>query len=155
MKKIALSTIAAAFVVFAHGASAGQLAKGTNFSVDGDGIECKVGATCTVKLTVTSLNKFHVNKEYPTKLKVDEIANVEFQGTDPAGKNVFSKAKNDFVLGPDDPAAKGPINGWMTVTFKGKSAGASKISGKLKLSVCSEANCQMETADVSVPVTVK
>ena len=120
-----------------------------------DAPKAKKAQKGVAKIHVTPGAGFHVNKDYPTKFKAEDIANVEFQGTDPAGKNVFSKAKNDFVLGPDDAAAKGPVTGWMTVTFKGKSAGAAKITGKLKLSVCNEANCQMETADVSVPVTVK
>jgi|SRR5581483_11611562 len=152
MKKIVLA-LAAAFVVVAQSASAGETAKGTNFSVVvPDSNACKADQVCTVKITVNSLNNFHVNKEYPTKLKVDEVAGIEFQGTDPAGKNVFSKAKNDFVLGPDVEKAGGPIVGTMTVTFKAKAN--AKITGKLKFSVCSAQNCQMETADVTAAVTV-
>lgn len=154
MRKILLSAITAAFVVLAHGASAGQIAKGTNFTVDADPDgDCKA-AGCTVKVTISALNKFHVNKDYPHKFKADEVAGVEFQGTDAGGKNVFSKAAGDFKLDADDPKIGGAPRGFMSVRFKAKS-GAVKITGKLKLSVCNEANCQMETQDLAIPITVK
>ena len=149
MRKILLSVLTTAFVVIAHGASAGEIAKGTNFTVsaDPDG-DCKAAA-CNLKVTVHALNGFHVNKDYPYKFKADEAAGVEFQGTDAGGKNVFSKAAGDFKLDPKDEKL-----GYMSVRFKAKS-GAVKITGKLKLSVCNEANCQMETQDLAIPVTVK
>lgn len=153
MKKIVLSAITAAFVVLAHGASAGQVAKGTNFTIDSDDSACKAGG-CTVKFTISAQNKFHVNKDYPVKFKIDEVAGVEFQGKDAGGKNVFSKAAGDFVLGPDVKEIGGPASGTLTVSLKAKS-GPVKLSGKLKLSVCNEANCQMETADVAATITVK
>jgi hypothetical protein len=153
MRKILLAAVAALAVFASHGASAAQVAKGTNFTVDVDDSDCKVAA-CNLKLTVTSLNKFHVNKDYPYKFKADDVAGVDFQGKDAGGKNVFSKAAGDFTLGPDDPTLKAPVNGWMSVRLKAK-AGAVKVTGKLKLSVCNEANCQMETADLSIPATVK
>ncbi len=154
MRKILLSAITAAFVVLAHGASAGQIAKGTNFTVDAepDG-ECKATG-CNVKVTVAAVNGFHVNKEYPYKFKADDAAGLEFQGTDAGGKNVFSKAAGDFKLDADDAKLGGPARGFMSVRFKAKSGGT-KITGKLKLSVCNAANCQMETQDLAIPVTVK
>jgi hypothetical protein len=155
MRKILLSALAIASVVITQGASAGQVSKGTNFTVDGDPDgECKTGG-CTVKLTVTAINKFHVNKDYPYKFKAEDLAGVEFQGKDAGGKNVFSKAAGDFKLGPEVAGIGGAEKGFMSVRFNAKTAGAVKITGKLKLSVCNEANCQMETADIAATVTVK
>lgn len=153
MRKVLLSILAVSSIVVAHGASAGQVAKGTNFTVDVDDGDCKV-AGCTVKLTVSAINKFHVNKDYPYKFKADDVAGVEFQGKDAGGKNVFSKAAGDFTLAPEVKEIGGAPSGVMRVTLKAK-AGGVKITGKLKLSVCNEANCQMETADIAANVTVK
>lgn len=153
MRKILLSAVAICSVVLTHGASAGQVAKGTNFTVDVDDADCKA-AGCTVKLTVAAQNKFHVNKDYPYKFKADDVAGVEFQGKDAGGKNVFSKAAGDFTLAPEDAKIGGAPSGVMKVSLKAK-AGVVKITGKLKLSVCNEANCQMETADIGAAVTVK
>jgi len=45
--------------------------------------------------------------------------------------------------------------GVMKVHFKAAKAGAMTIPGTFKLSVCSAENCQLETADLSIPVVVK
>lgn len=147
MKKLVV--LAAAVTLSAH-ASAGQVAKGASYTVsaDPDG-ECKV-AGCTIKVTIAAAQGFHVNKDYPYKLKADDVAGVEFLGTDAGGRNVFSKAAGDFKLDPKDEKL-----GYLSVRFKAKAAGPVKITGKLKLSVCNEANCQMDTADLAMPVSVK
>ncbi len=43
----------------------------------------------------------------------------------------------------------------MTLKFKSANKGNVSISGVFKLSVCSAQNCQMESASVTVPVTVR
>lgn len=127
-----------------------QVAKGTNYVVNADAPECKVSAPCQATLTLTAQNGFHVNKDYPYKLKADDNGSVEFLGTDAGGRNVFSKAAGDFKLDDKDTA-----RGVLTIKYKVAKSGAAKISGKFKLSVCSDQNCQMDTADVSIPIVAR
>lgn len=152
MTKLLLAPIAAfVFAASTHGI-AGQVAKGTNYLVDGDSATCRAGDVCTVTLTLRPQNHFHVNKEYPYKFKADEVAGIEFQGTDAGGKNVFSKAAGDFRI---EGASEESSIGILTIKYKAAKAGDARITGKLKLSVCSKENCQMDTADIAVGVKVK
>lgn len=127
-----------------------RVASGNHFTVDSSQGDCKAGAECLVQLTLTASSGFHVNKEYPYKFKAGDVAGVEYTGTDAAGKNVFSKASGDFT-----PDAKDEKLGVMKVHFKVAKAGNVNITGTFKLSVCSAENCQLETAELSVPVTIK
>jgi hypothetical protein len=152
MTKLLLAPIAAfVFAASTHGVGA-PVAKGTNYLVNADNDECKANAVCTVKVTLQAQNGFHVNKDYPYKFKADEVAGIEFQGTDAGGKNVFSKAAGDFVIKADKNPA---VEGVLTIKYKAAKAGDAKITGKFKLSVCSDANCQMDTADLALPVHAK
>lgn len=136
-----------------------QVAKKDTFSIDSSGA-CKVGAECVLQLTLTAIDQkdpktgqvtsFHVNKEYPYKFKATDTAGVDYTGTDEAGKNVFSKRSGDFSLDATNEKV-----GVMKVHFKAAKAGAMTIPGTFKLSVCSAENCQLETADLSIPVVVK
>ncbi len=127
-----------------------QVAKGNHFAVDSSQADCKAGAECVVELKLSAEGGFHVNKEYPYKFKAGDVAGVDYTGTDTAGKNVFSKASGDFT-----PDAKDEKLGTMKVHFKAAKAGALAIPGTFKLSVCSAENCQLETAELSIPVTIK
>jgi hypothetical protein len=101
-----------------------------------------------VIIRVTALEGFHVNKDYPTKLTLADSPNVEPLGKDAKGKNVFSKAAGDFTI-------DGEKIGTMSAKVKPSAAGLAKIGGTLKFSVCSEANCQMETAEVKATIPVR
>jgi hypothetical protein len=109
---------------------------------------CKAGAACTVKLVLKAQNGYHVNKEYPYKLKLQDTAGVEFDGKDAGGKNVFSKAAGDLTLDTETQAT-------LRVRLKAAKSGAFTLTGTFKLSVCSDKNCLLETADVSIPVAVQ
>lgn len=127
----------------------GQVAKGNNFTVNADLVGvCKAGAECKVDLKLTAGDGYHVNKEYPYKFKANDLAGVDFTGTDASGKNVFSKAAGDFRVDAKDEHV-----GYMTVHFKPSKAGAVNITGTFKLSVCSAQNCQLETSELTIPVT--
>jgi hypothetical protein len=128
-----------------------QIAKGNNFTVSAETQgACKAGAECKVQLKLEASDPFHVNKEYPYKFKANDVAGVDYTGTDASGKNVFSKAAGDFTLDP-----KSEKIGYLTVHFKPSKAGALALTGTFKLSVCSAQNCQLETSELSIPVTVK
>jgi hypothetical protein len=125
------------------------VAKGPNYELTAvsDGA-CKAGSACTVKLVLTAQNGYHVNKEYPYKLKLQDAAGIELDGKDAGGKNVFSKAAGDFTIDSD-------TQGTLRVRFKAAKAGPATLSGTFKMSVCSDKNCQLETAEVSIPVKVQ
>jgi len=147
MTKLLLAPIAAfVFAASSHGVG-GELAKGPNYVVEGGG-ECKANTDCTVQITLTAKNGFHVNNDYPYKFKADEVAGVEYQGRDAGGKNVFSKAQGDFKIESKE-------KGSLTIKLKVAKPGEVKLTGKFKLSVCSDQNCQMDTADLAIPVKVK
>src|SRR4051812_13464670 len=84
---------------------------GKNFKLDANGVgDCKAGGDCVLTLRLEAVGDYHINKEYPYKFKA-EGSGVEFQGTDAAGKNVFSKGAGDFTL-------EGEKVGTMKVKFK-------------------------------------
>jgi len=110
--------------------------------------DCAPGASCNVALRLVATGEFHVNDEYPYRFKADDVPGVRFLGSDGAAANVFSKAAGDWRKAD----AK---SGAMTVKFTPSSAGSTTITGTLKLSVCSEANCLLEQRQVSTAVAVK
>ncbi len=121
----------------------------TSFAVDAPApAACDKGAVCTFTVRVTAKDEFHVNKDYPYKLKMDDAAGADFAGRDPQGKNVFSKSAGDFAL-------DGEKSGVMTVHVTAASSGPMALTGTLKLSVCNAANCMLEQAQVHVTVPVR
>lgn len=126
----------------------GHAASDDNFFVDAAPDACTAGSVCVLRLKLTATGDYHINDEYPYKFKAEDSGGVEFQGTDGAGKNVFSKAAGDW-------SKDGEKNGTMTVKFKPADKGSKSIAGTFKLSVCSAQNCLLKSAQLSVPVTVK
>ena len=129
--------------------AAGNHIDGKNFKLDAtlDG-DCKAGAVCAVVLRLEAANDYHINKEYPYKFKASELAGIEFEGTDAAGKNVFSKNAGDFKIDGEKVAT-------LRVKFKPSAKGNITIAGTYKMSVCSAKDCQLESQDVSASVVVK
>ncbi len=126
---------------------AGQLAKGNNYTIDSNAVgACKAGAECKIELKLTAGDGFHVNNEYPYKFKANDVAGIEYTGTDASGKNVFSKAAGDFRADASNVKL-----GYLTVHFKMAKAGKANITGTFKMSVCSAANCQLETVELTIP----
>lgn len=111
--------------------------------------ECKAGAECSVVIKLETLGEYHINKEYPYKFKAEAKGDeVEFLGTDQAGKNIFSKTAGDFRSETEQKAT-------LTVKFKPARAGTFKLAGVYKLSVCSAQNCQLESQALALDVAVK
>ncbi len=144
------STTTTASAARASDATAAPQAKvtGKNFSLEFEGGDCKAGADCTATLKLEALGNFHINDNYPYKLKLAEVSGVELLGKDAAAKNVFSKQAGDFTK-------DGAKAGTLVVRFKAAKAGPVTLAGQYKMSVCSEANCQLETQDVSATINVK
>jgi hypothetical protein len=120
----------------------------TDYTLATSSGDCVSGSPCTVSLRLAATSGYHINDQYPYKYIATNVAAVDFQGTDPQGKNVFSKSAGDF-------ATQGPGVGVMTVKFTPKTKGNVTIDGTFKLSVCSEANCKIDSATPSVTVAVK
>jgi hypothetical protein len=98
---------------------------------------CAAGAECTLSIKLGATGAFHVNDEYPYKFKADLAPGVQFVGTDPAGRNVFSKPAGDWAKVDDK-------SGLLSVKFFVGTPGEQTIGGTFKLSVCSAANCLLE-----------
>ncbi len=123
---------------------------GKNFRLDfvAEG-DCKVGGECRAVIRLEALGEYHINKEYPYKFKAEtKREDVEFLGTDPAGKATFSKAAGDFKTEGEQKAT-------MTVRFKAGAGGPLTIMGTYKMSVCSAQNCQLESQPISLDLAVK
>ena len=148
--KLLFTTLVSGVILSASAANAQQVASGNNFTVNANVAACTSGADCTITLKLEAKGDFHVNKEYPYKFKATAANGVTYLGKDPAGADTFSKTAGDFVLDSANEKV-----GTMTLKFKSANKGSVAIAGVFKLSVCSAQNCQLETANVSVPVTVR
>ena len=148
--KLSFITLVSGVVLFAGAANAQQVATGNNFTVNANAAACTANADCKIDLKLEAKGDFHVNKEYPYKFKATAANGVTFLGKDAAGADTFSKTAGDFILDSSNEKV-----GTMTIKFKPANKGAVTIAGVFKLSVCSAQNCQLETANVSVPVTVR
>jgi hypothetical protein len=149
MRSLHLVTFAG-LTLWCSTAGAGQVASGNNFVVNATVASCAANAECKVDLRLEASGGFHVNKEYPYKFKASAVNGVTYLGKDPAGVDVFSKAAGDFALDAGNEKV-----GTMTIRFKSASKGNVSIGGVFKLSVCSAQNCQLEQANVTIPVAVQ
>jgi hypothetical protein len=148
--KVLFTTLVSGIVLSASAANADQVAMGNNFTVNSTVAACTANADCKIDLRLEAKGDFHVNKEYPYKFKATAANGVTYLGKDGAGADTFSKSAGDFALDSGNEKV-----GTMTVKFKSANKGAVTIAGVFKLSVCSAQNCQLETANVSIPVTVR
>jgi hypothetical protein len=94
---------------------------------------CSVSAACEAKLVLTALGDYHVNQQYPFKLVGDPGSAVQLDGT---GTFVFDGAKA----------------GTLTVRFRAAKPGTSRVTGMFKLSVCTDANCEIDTPKIAFDV---
>jgi hypothetical protein len=95
---------------------------------------CARGATCEARLVLTALGDYHVNKDYPFKFVGDPGA-LPIEGT------------GTFAI--DDPKHL-----TMTIQFRPTAAGTAKVTGQLKLSVCSDDTCEIETPTLELAIPV-
>jgi hypothetical protein len=122
---------------------------GNHFAVDvATPSACDKGTECKLPVRLTAKDEFHVNKEYPYKVKMEDAPGGEFLGTDAQGKSTFSKSAGDFAFDVEKA-------GVITVRFKASAPGALAMTGTMKLSVCNASNCMLETAQVHATVPVR
>ncbi len=130
----------------AGGAGCKHAACADNFFVDTQApADCAVGSTCDLAVKLTATGDFHVNDEYPYRFKANDVAGIDYAGTDALGKGVFSKPAGDWKKAD----AK---TGVMTVKFTPREKGDKTITGTFKMSVCSAANCLLEQRELSTVV---
>jgi len=132
----------------ASAAPPAPVAPSSEYALTSDAPECKAGATCTATIRLEARGAYHLNDEYPFKFTAGDNATVEFLGTDAGGRNVFTKAAGDFMK-------QSATVGVMTVKFKPAAQGSLTIEGVYKLSVCSEADCKLDSPSAKVTLAVK
>lgn len=101
---------------------------------------CKAKSECTVTLRLEALGEYHINDAFPYKFTGE--SGVTWK------KPAFSKADGDFVKTAEK-------TGQMTVKFTPEKAGKSSVTGTYKFSVCSAANCKVESKALSFDIPVK
>ena len=116
-----------------------------DYVLDTSASECKIGAECTAIVKLEALGAYHINKEFPYKLEMEDAEGVEFTGK---GKRVFTRANGDFTSAQEK-------SGEMKVSFKASKAGDLVLKGKYKMSVCSDKDCQLQTQLVTIEVKSK
>lgn len=120
-------------------------ASGDNFTVDLVApAVCAIGETCGARVILHAAAPFHINDEYPYKFNMDDSAMLESLGTG----LVFSKKDGHFKKTSATEAE-------IAISVRGKAAGAAKIAGEFRMSVCAESKCQVEAPKLSLAVTVK
>jgi hypothetical protein len=92
-----------------------------------------------VEVQLEAKAPYHVNEKYPIKLKLEPTDGVKFDAE---------------TVGRDQVALRGG-QAVMTVGFTPETAGAKRIAGKLKFSVCSQERCLMETRELALVVDVE
>jgi hypothetical protein len=115
------------------------LADGAAFNLSIDAPAAKVGAPAQAHLKVTPGPGHHVNKDYPTSLKLTAPAGVELAKpnlSDKDGKVEEAQAAFD-------------------VLYTAKEAGKKTFTGKFSFAVCTAQTCEPHTEKVSFTVDVK
>jgi hypothetical protein len=97
---------------------------------------CASGSTCEVRLVLTALGDYHVNKDYPFKFVGDPAPAIPVDGN---GTFAIDDARHLT----------------MTIRFRPAAAGTARLAGQVKLSVCSDDTCEIETPrlELAVPVS--
>jgi hypothetical protein len=115
--------------------------EGANYKVDTSVSGCVAGTECTATVRLEAAGGYHINEDYPYKLVANAAPGVEFLGKDVANPGVFGKVTGDFDK-------RGEKLALLTVRFKAPK-GSFSFTGKYKMSICSDANCQIEQPELS------
>jgi hypothetical protein len=116
-------------------------AKKPTFKLASKSAKLAKGSSGTATVTVTPLNGYKWNKDYPAKLTF---------ASDPKtvslAKKVFKQVAGDFKAGEKATA--------VPVDMKAAAAGQETLKAQMKFSVCNETACVIEKADVQIAVSV-
>ncbi len=94
---------------------------------------CAIDTSCEAHVIVTALAGYKVNPEYPHKFVGEASPDLSIDGT------------GTFAV---DDAGRGT----MTIRFRPAKSGTLTMAGTLKLSVCTEEECKIETPRLSFAV---
>jgi hypothetical protein len=94
---------------------------------------CTVATSCEARVVVTALAGYKVNPEYPHKFVAEVSPELAIEGT------------GTFTV---DDAGRGT----MTIRFRPARSGTLTLAGTLKLSVCTDEECQIEAPRLSFSV---
>lgn len=97
---------------------------------------CAAGVECEVVLTLTSLGDYKVNEEYPFVFDADATPGLSVDG------------RGSF-------ARTGKQSGKMTVKLRADAAGTAQLAGVFKLSVCTEATCEIDEPKIALAIPVQ
>jgi hypothetical protein len=109
-------------------------ATGAHYRIDSPPqITCTAAATCEAKLVVNALGDYHLNDRYPFKFEADAQPGIAIESA------TFSH----------DAATAGT----MTIRFRANTPGTAKLAGTLRLCVCTDDNCDVESPKIAVDVS--
>ena len=116
--------------------------KKAKFKLTTTATELNIGNKGAAAVTITAMDGYKWNKEYPAKLLFKTAPkNIKL------GKTEFKQMSGDFKIG--DKKTDIPVN--MQATTVGKET----VNGVLKFSICNETACIIEKADVALAVNVQ
>ena len=136
MKKL----VSVAALLLAATATLGTAIAGDQYDLSVTKPTAKTNERAVARVSIRPKGAFHVNVDYPTKLKI----------TAPDGV----KLEKDVQRGPDAAKfEKGALD--FEVAFTADGAGTKSFSGELKFAVCTDTECKPSTEKVSFDVDVK
>ena len=113
---------------------------GNPFSLTVDAPAARVGAAAQVRVKVAAAAGYHVNKEYPTSLKLTAPAGIEMPKatmTAKDGAKIETQAAS-FEIG-----------------YTAREAGKKVVTGTVSFAVCSETTCDPHREKLSFTIDVK
>jgi hypothetical protein len=121
-------------------ATLGSALAGDQYDLSLSKPSAKAKARAVAKVSIRPKGAFHVNVDYPTKLKVLAPAGVTVEKLVQRGAEAarFEKSGLDFE-----------------VAFTADDTGTKSFSGELKFAVCTETECKPTTEKISFDVDVK
>ena len=136
MKKL----VSAVVMLLAATSTLGAALAGDQYDLAVAKPSAKAKERAVARVSIHPKGAFHVNVDYPTKLKM----------TAPDGVTL----EKDVLRGPDAAKfEKGGLN--FDVAFTADGAGTKSFSGELKFAVCTDTECKPSTEKVSFDVDVK
>jgi hypothetical protein len=109
--------------------------------------EVKAGSEAVAKISVTPGKGYHVNTEYPIKLKLDPSTGVTLAKTD------FAAGGHDKAKGDADALDEKGLA--LTIKMTPAASGNYTISGKFKFAVCDKDQCLAKQEKIAITVAAK
>ena len=136
MKKL-VSVVA---LLLAATAALGTAVAGDQYNLSVSAPSPKAGERAVAKISLTPKGAFHVNTEYPVKLKMTAPDGVTLEKDTLRGPDAkrFEKAGLDFEVG-----------------FTAAASGKKSFTGELKFAVCTDTECKPTSEKVAFDVDVK